>query len=391
MINRVKLLVDGVFFQLASSGIARVWSSVLPRLAERNNLDVFVLDRGGFPKMAGVTVVPFPSYVDRYTADDSFLLQRMCDHLQINVFTSTYYTSPVSTPMVLVLYDMIPEIFGFELNERFWREKEIAISFARKHVAISENTRNDLLRFYPELMEKDVSVGYPGVDRAVFRPIDEAEVQAFRERIGFPRPYFLLVGSREQHRGYKNTKLFFEALSTLDRNEVDVLCMGGEEEISDEVRALLPEGVRIARRTVEDEELALAYSGAVALVYPSLYEGFGLPVVEAMASGCPVITTTNGSLKEIVSESCSITVDAQSLPQMIAAIREVQLEGRRTKLVEAGLVQAKKFSWDSTVDALETALLAVAGEHKAGAYEDFFATWRRLREIQSSVDVQTLG
>ena len=387
----MRLLVDGVFFQLASSGIARVWASVLPRLAGRNRFDVFVLDRGGLPEISGITRIPFPSYTDRYTADDSFLIQKMCDFLSIDVFTSTYYTSPVSTPMVLMVYDMIPELFEFDMKERFWREKQIAISFARKFISISRSTRSDLLRFYSELDEEDVTVAYPGVDRDVFRPMDPVEVQGYRSEIGFTRPYFILVGSREQHKGYKNTKLFFEALAKLGRNDIDVLCIGGEEEIVHSTRDLVPEGVRIERRAGGDRELALAYSAALALVYPSLYEGFGLPVVEAMASGCPVITTTNGSLKEIAEESCCLIIDPASLPQMVSALEEVQLEATRDRLVQAGLAQARKFCWDSMVDAVESTLVSVAADHKAGAFDEFFEKWRTLRDMQSSVDVETLN
>ncbi len=388
---RTRVLVDGVFFQLASSGIARVWASVLPRLAATSSLEIFLLDRGRAPRIEGVTSVPYPSYVDRYTADDSFLLQKLCDHFGIDVFTSTYYTSPISTPMVLMVYDMIPEIFEFEMRERFWREKEIAISFARKFIAISQNTRTDLLRFYPELTRSDVNVGYPGVDRTVFRQNDPRDVAAFRSKINFERPYFLLVGSREQHKGYKNTRLLFEALAMLGRNDFDILCIGGEEEISTEVHNVIPDGVRIARHVADDSELALAYSGAMALVYPSLYEGFGLPVVEAMACGCPVITTTNGSLKEIVDDACALLVDADSLPQLIVALQDVRNESKRSKLVEAGLKRAEKFGWDGIVHALETALLTVSADHKAGAFDEFFSKWRMLREIQSSVDIETLA
>ncbi len=224
----------------------------------------------------------------------------------------------------------------------------------------------------------------------MFRQVDPREIAAFRSRINFVRPYFLLVGSREQHKGYKNTRLFFDALAMLGRNDFDILCIGGEEEISTEVHDLIPDGVRMVRCVADDSELALAYSGATALVYPSLYEGFGLPVVEAMACGCPVITTTNGSLKEIVDDACAMLVDADSLPKLILALQEVRNESKRRKLVEAGLQRAEKFGWDGIVHELESALLAVSADHKAGAFDEFFGKWRILREIQSSVDIETL-
>lgn len=386
----MRLLVDGVFFQLASSGIARVWSSLLPRLVARGNLELFVLDRGGAPDVVGATMVPFPSYRDRYTADDSLLLQKICDHFAIDVFTTTYYTSPLSIPMLLLIYDMIPEHFDFDLTQRFWMEKEIAISFARRFIAISEATKRDLLTFYPEIPTACVEVAYPGYDPEIFRPQSEEAVRAFRAKIGFARPYMLLVGSREQHKGYKNAKLFFEACASLGDDGFDVLCIGGEPDIDGPCRDMMPDSVKVARLTASDEDLALAYAGAIALVYPSLYEGFGLPVLEAMASGCPVITTTAGSLAEIAIGDCCLTIDGTSVKQMKEALLEVRRPERRQALVTSGLARATAFDWTAMIDAIERQTAALHENHQAGLYQSFFSEWRVLRDIQGSVDIEPI-
>lgn len=386
----MRLLVDGIFFQLASSGIARVWHSVLTHLAGTRSIEIFLLDRGGAPNVPGVTLLPFPSYHDRYSAEDSALLQKLCDHYAIDVFTSTYYTSPISTPMLLLVYDMIPELLEFDLRERYWMEKEMAISFARRFVAISHSTKRDLLHFYPEIPEREVVVAHPGYDAELFRPRDGDEIDRFRDRLGIARPYVLLVGSRVQHTGYKNARLFFKALDELGHVDFDVLCAGGEPEIDPDSLALLPDGCRAQRVALSDDDLALAYSGAIALVYPSLYEGFGLPVLEAMASGCPVITTSRGSLAEVTDADACLTISGTSVREMADAVLSIQQPPVRARLVAAGLERAKAFSWEPLADAIATGVDHLARAGQQGAFDAFFADWRRLRALQADVDIERM-
>src|SRR6202008_600001 len=105
------------------TGIARVWQSVLPWLAADPRFEVFFLDRGNAPAVPGMHCIPFPGYRATDCPADSALIQRICTHYRIDVFPSTYYTTPLATPMLLMVYDMIPELFGFDLNLRDWTEK----------------------------------------------------------------------------------------------------------------------------------------------------------------------------------------------------------------------------------------------------------------------------
>jgi glycosyltransferase involved in cell wall biosynthesis len=385
-----RLLVDGVFFQLNNTGIARVWRMLLSLLARSGEYEIILLDRGNSPQIEGVHPIPFPSYrMGFHSPADSELIQKTCDHYRVDAFTSTYYTAPLSTPMVLVLYDMIPELFGFDLRLRDKMDKELAIAFAQRYLCISHMTRKDLLSFYPEIPPDRVAVAHCGVEEEVFRQREPGLIERFRDTFGLTRPYYLFVGSRVQFKGYKNSQLFFQALKRLQNSDFDVLCVGGEPQIEESILAGLPSGIRCTRVELTDDELAFAYGGAQALVYPSLYEGFGMPVIEAMASGCPVITTQHGSLAEAAGAAAHL-ISGFSVDEMADAILKVQLPEYRRHLIQAGLSHAQNFRWQGMADAMKAQLDAVIAEGRSERYADFFKQWRRLRGVQASVDFVSL-
>lgn len=386
----MRVVVDGVFFQLETTGIARLWLSLLGELAQIGDLTIFLLDRGRAPIIENVTSIPFPRYSEAYSADDSILIQRVCDFHRADVFISTYYTTPLTTPSLQIVYDMIPERFGFDLTARMWKEKESAIAFARKFVAISNRTLDDLIEFYPELDARDVTVSYPGCDASVFYPRDRSDLSIFRADHGLRENYLILVGKREQNMNYKNAALLFDIISEYEIEDFDVLCIGGEKEISQDVLTKLPSAVTVKRVEANDQELAVAYAGATALVYPSLYEGFGLPVIEAMACGCPVITTALGSLGEITPDSGALIIDAFSRVSLYDALRQLQDPDVRQHSIVTGRTHAEKFTWNHFARDVHYCLSLIDRESKLGAYDTFISKWSTLRRIQSGVDVDRL-
>jgi glycosyltransferase involved in cell wall biosynthesis len=380
----MSLVIDGVFFQLAQSGIARIWRAVLPLLAAKLDMPIVFLDRGGGGgEVEGVEVVPFPTYKSKYNAHDSELLERVCRHYDAKVFTSTYYTTPLQTPSLLLVYDMIPERLGFDLTARDWREKELAIAHARRHICISASTRKDLLEYYPELDPRTTTFAYCGVDESAFRPADERAVAEFRRKLGLTRPYYIFVGSRVQHKNYKNASLFFDAVKTMPEVDFDVVCVGGEKNTPTSTED--DTGHRIIQVDLDDQELALAYSGATALVYPSLYEGFGLPVAEAMSCGCPVISTTHGSLAEVAANA-ALTIGGSSIPEMVEALRKVRDPSVRARLIASGTDHVRKFRWEPFADEIAQAVRTIVAESGKGAYREFYQEWTELRALQGEVD-----
>jgi glycosyltransferase involved in cell wall biosynthesis len=379
----MRVVIDGVFFQLVNSGIARVWSSVLPHLAKYTDLDLVLLDRGGAPAVSGIEKIDFPSYkMNTDTAADSFLIEKFCKVLGAHVFTSTYYTTPVTIPSALVVYDMISENLG--LHSRPWQEKQIAINFAVNYACISQSTKLDLERFYPGTSERAI-VTYCGVDRDLFRPSDPSAVETFKVALGISKPYYLLIGAREQALNYKNGILAFKAAQRLRDADIELVCVGGEPHIAPEFLAELPSNVSARRVGLTDTELACAYSGAEALIFPSRYEGFGIPIIEAMACGCPVITTTDGALVEVAGDAALLVAwdDANGLARAMSTIRQPAI---RTKYIERGRKRAAGYDWKLMAKGLRD-LLIKAREHGSNARtKDFFRDWERLRKLQAAVD-----
>jgi len=381
----IRILIDGVFFQLNNTGIARVWRTVSPLLAAQKRFELFMLDRGTAPVIEGVERIPFQRYLNLQCPADSVAIQSVCDEYRIDAFTSTYYTTPLRTPMLLMVYDMIPEVMGYDLSPRPWMEKAIAISFAQRYLCISHCTRRDLLAIYPEIPVSQTSVAHCGIDIDTFFPRDKSAVDEFLQARGIGRPYFLFVGSRGHQKGnYKNSWLFFEAVRHMPAG-FDIVCVGGEKKIEPTILSMLPAGVNCHRMRLSDDELALAYGGAMALVYPSLYEGFGMPVIEAMAAGCPVITTQNGSLAEAAG-GAALSISGTSVKEMYTALLDIQSPQKQKAMRDAGLAHAQQFRWDVMARQLATDFERLVVESREKYYTAFTQKWARLRQLQAQVD-----
>ncbi|WP_421654461.1 glycosyltransferase family 4 protein [Leptothermofonsia sp. ETS-13] len=349
------IMIDGIFFQLHKTGIARVWQSLLQEWSSQEVAQhLLVLDRNGTaPRLPNIRYLPFPPYVYENLDEDREMLQQVCDQEGASLFISTYFTVPLSTPSVLMVHDMIPEALGADLAVPEWQEKHYCIKQASAYITISHNTARDLVRFFPEIASRPITVAHPGVSPSLFFPAALEEICRFKTRYGISKPYFLLSAV---NKNYKNNRLFFVAFAQLcSRHGFEIVCTGSDAILNPEFRAATA-GCVVHLLSLTDEELRAAYSGAVALVYPSLYEGFGLPVLEAMACGCPVITCPNASLPEVAGEA-ALYVSAQDIDGMANALCEVQKPSVRQGLVVAGLERSQFFSWSTMAAIVQLALV----------------------------------
>jgi glycosyltransferase involved in cell wall biosynthesis len=280
---------------------------------------------------------------------ETLCLEQVCAQEQASLFISTYYTSVRTVPNLVPIYDMIPEKLGVFEGAPEWIAKRLAIERGSAFACISENTKKDLLELYPALPEACAAVTLCGVDNKRFQPASAADIAEFCKSAGLTKPYFVLSSGVYE---YKNARLFFEAMSMLSSEAAyDVIVPGGVYTLgqlgAEKARCEIFSGV------LSDEDLRLAYAGAIGFVYPSLYEGFGLPILEAMACGCPVITTTRSSMPEAAGDAA---LYADTADQLADALCEVQKPAIRQRLIEAGDERAASFSWKAM--AIELQLLS---------------------------------
>jgi glycosyltransferase involved in cell wall biosynthesis len=376
-----RIVVDGIFFQYASSGISRVWAALFDEWAKSRFIEhVIVLDRGGgrVPRVDGLKHKAVAPHHYATTGADSLALERICRELKADLFVSTYYTAPTATPSVFFGYDMIPETIGADLSEEQWREKRRAILHAAAHLTISENSARDLERIYG-LPQCSTHVAHCGVWRSFYPPSPQ-EIASLRNKYGLSdRPYVLMVGDRVGVGGYKNGELVFKAIGRLhDPGRFTLVCVGGSPIIEPRFAALAPK-TRMIRLRLDDDELRAAYGGAHAFCYPSRYEGFGMPVLEAMACRAPVITCRNSSIIEIAGDA-TLFVGEDDAAGMAQAIERLCDPTVREAIILGGVAQASKFSFAEMARLVADALVSTHRGIATGALARPSSVWQDLRE-----------
>jgi mannosyltransferase len=259
---------------------------------------------------------------------------------QAGLFHSSYYRLPDRcVPVVTTVHDFIYERFAS--GPRKWLhswQKFSAIRESQAVICISESTRRDLLHFLPDIRPERLHVVHNGVSSA-FHPLDSETMNT-----GIVRPYVLFVGARS---GYKNFIPLVQAMAGL--HDLDLVCVGGGVLTSQE-SALVK--LHLDKRfmhfvSVSDPRLNQLYNGAFCLAYPSAYEGFGIPVLEAMRAGCPVVAMNCSSIPEVAGEAAQLLPEA-SADALHAAISRLAQSGQREHYIQLGIQRATLFSWDRT-------------------------------------------
>lgn len=259
----------------------------------------------------------------------------------------TYYSrvgsAPVGCPTVVTVYDMIHELFpnDFLARDNTAAIKRLAVDRADHVICISENTKIDLMRLYGTPASK-ISVVHLGFDQFAPRTVKH-QLTTLADR-----PFLLYVGAR---RGYKNFIGFIRAVASSKRllSDFDIVAFGGPKFSTKELNEMSSLGFRgnqIRHQSGSDDVLGRFYSSAKAFVYPSLYEGFGIPPLEAMAHQCPVISSNTSSMPEVIGKAGEY-FDPADTDDMRRAIEDVVYSvSRVNELRRFGEERLTAFSWD---------------------------------------------
>lgn len=274
---------------------------------------------------------------------------------QQDILHATFYDPGVlhnvrGAKLVVTVLDMIPEHFpdffetsgwyGRLVTKRWIDGKRTLCQRADAILAISEHTKQDVVGFYG-IDPARITVTHLGnrLGGGADQPRPE----------GIDAPYVLFVGTRNT---YKNWDLFIEAVAPLVAGDprLGVLCIGGGAFTPSETALLSRRGVlgRVAQRNVRDDELAACYAHAAAFVFPSRYEGFGIPILEAFACGCPTLLANASCFPEIAGDAALYfdPADAGGLREQLA--RLLADDALRGQLRARGLARASQFTWDET-------------------------------------------
>jgi len=268
------------------------------------------------------------------------------------------YAIFLKQPFIVTVHDLARCCFNLDretIIERILLNLDKRYIKRASHIiAISQSTKSDLVK-YLNTPESKISVIYNGVDHNIFKPYKPYQMRPYHAILRH-KPYILYVGSERRR---KNLGRLFEAFAMLRQEfpELKLVKVGGpghSAQLRSEMLKKLS-SLAITRDVafvdyISELELAYYYSSATLLAYPSLYEGFGLPPLEAMACGCPVVTANTSSLPEVVGEA-GIMVNPYDTSSLAQAMRRVLTDDKlRDNLVRKGPEQSKKFSWEKTAE-----------------------------------------
>jgi glycosyltransferase involved in cell wall biosynthesis len=361
----MKITVDGRCIPNQLDGTGRVAINIIKALSEtkadlsltiliRSDLSNKIRDR--LPRTVEIVGIPY-RHIHPYTA---LKLGNVVDKLGADLFFSPHMLQPIfmKTPSVITVNDTMwfdntstqaqGRPFRMLAGKVYFRSLvEISVRKAKKIIVPSESTYKDISRFWPARIQ-DCTVVLYGTDPK-FAPADPESSNNDRvRRFGLNPTRFLLHVTNGKP--YKNTPRVIEAFikATVD-SDLCLAIVGRKSVFTPTIQALVA-GSNAEERikflgSVDDEDVVTLFQTAKALLFPSLFEGFGLPVLEAMACGCPVITSTRGSLGQVAGNAALI-VNPESVGEISDAILRLNNdESLRQSFVRKGFKRAQQFSW----------------------------------------------
>lgn len=371
----MNLVVDGVIFELNPiGGVARMFNNILPMMCDidptlRIQLLFTKTPNFRYPEHKQI----FTFFPDRaYNLMRPWKLWKPYRKVAINalqrmwvgktahkIWFSTYFSRPSSgwkgSEVVMVhdlIYELFPELMPY--SDLIISQKKESINSADKVFCNSNTTKRDVQKFYPRLPEDIVTIHLAKDD--IFKKRTRTEMNnPVQSR------FILFVGARNYYKGFDH---LLDAYSNwIGREQVNLIVVG-RAWTTEELQTITAKGLGTKIRlmeNVDDDVLCDLYNQAEGFIYPSIYEGFGIPLLEAMACGCPIVASKIPSTLEV---ACDLPIyfDPGDVSGLVYALDQLLLgEGVEEKVAE-GLVHAEKFSWQKTARAFYEGLRSLQNE-----------------------------
>jgi glycosyltransferase involved in cell wall biosynthesis len=354
----VRIVYDGtIFTSQASGGISRYFRKLIEEMARIRpqwTFDLHIVEDGREP-------APLPSgeniriskrkhfrpgwlWIPINYANRQWKIRRARPAILHTTLARPFRFVPC--PLVTTIHDAIieklPEFYAQGSHARAKRWWRWSAQRADAVFTVSRTSRSDILDVWSPSPSR-VHVVYPGVEEA-FRQASLESGSIANSRFGMERPYLLYVGHRGEH---KNFRVLAMAIRDSALEDLDLVLVGGADRVPELEEWSGRERNRLHHlKRVTDSELRSLYSGAVALVFPSLYEGFGFPLVEAMSCGTPVVSSDIPSSREVCADSAEFFQPRDPV-DCVKAILRVQDPEKRKSLIRKGIERSKLFDWSS--------------------------------------------
>jgi len=341
----MNVLYDHQAFMQKYGGVSRYYTSIIKEFNNEDNikpiLPYFYTDNAYYPNKKILLKFNIKGKYILYNEinkiiSKKYLTNKSFDLLHATYF-DTYFLKYYNGPFVITIHDMIHDIFPNMLSDKQTSDKRKYLAQkATKIIAVSQNTKNDILKYIKNIPEDKIEVIYHATNLTYIN----------NERPFFTDPYLLYVGERHS---YKNFIFFLKSIKDiLRRYNINLICAGGPPFTKIEKKLFAEENIVskvIYVPIFTDKQLSNLYNNAIAFCYPSLYEGFGIPILEAFACKCPVIISNTSCFPEIAQDNV-IYFNPLNKNDIQESIRYIlNNPSIREKLIIKGYNRAKDFSW----------------------------------------------
>ena len=357
----INIFYDHQAFSLQNyGGVSRIFSELLKGMENNDQFHAYLsllfsnnthLQEIHYPVAQFFPLLQFPKKQGLLYKLNQLKSYYDINHKKFDIYHPTYYNPSLISlvngrPVVATFHDMIHEKFASQFTElasdrNVIEQKKQLADISSHIIAVSENTKNDIVNYY-NIDPNKITVVHLG-SSFIGKEISTEKKKTLK-------PYLLYVGNRT---AYKNFIFFLKSISSLlIKNNILLICAGGGEFSADEMNIIhsLHLNYFVKQKSITDEILADLYSNALAFIFPSLYEGFGIPILEAFSCNCPCIVSNTSSLPEVAGNAACYINPSDSDSIMQAVDKVVHDSTYRNDLVLKGQARLKNFSWHKHVE-----------------------------------------